>query len=280
MQKQFHIQGHRGARGHFPENTIPGFIKAIEFGADTLELDVVISADRQIVVSHEAWMNEIICSMPDGTRIPTGKGKEYNLYRMEYDEIKAFDCGRTGHPEFPLQAAIPSSKPLLRDVFTSVDYFTSQHQYPAVSYNIELKTEEGTDLFNPAPAIFAKLVLEEVFNYQNANRISFSSFDLLLLRELKKQNSSLRIGQLVENSENLKKNLDRLGFIPDTYNPDFNLVNEQLVEDAHRLGIQVIPWTVNEKKDMTLLMRIGVDGIITDYPDRLADLVKNNRDQT
>src|SRR4051812_23988952 len=166
LQKQINIQGHRGARGLFPENTVSGFVKAVGSGADTLELDIVVSADRQVVVSHEAWMNENICSLPDGRPVEPGKGKEYNLYRMTYEEIKKFDCGRRGHPEFPMQAAAPSYKPLLSEVITAIENYTGANKYFPVSYNIEIKSEEGTNLFNPPPAEFVNLVLSEISKHQ------------------------------------------------------------------------------------------------------------------
>src|SRR5688500_14114641 len=101
-----HVQGHRGARGLHPENTLQGFVEAVKLGVDTLEMDVVISADKQCVVSHEAWMNEDFCTLPNGAPVEKGAAKNYNLYRMTYADIKKFDCGKR-NAEFPGQMAAP-----------------------------------------------------------------------------------------------------------------------------------------------------------------------------
>ena len=97
------IQGHRGCRGLLPENTIPAFLKAIELGATTLELDVVISKDKQVVVSHDPYLSHMICLNAKGEAISEEEEKEYNLYKMSYAEIAQCDCGSQPHPGFPEQ---------------------------------------------------------------------------------------------------------------------------------------------------------------------------------
>ncbi|HSZ26331.1 MAG TPA: glycerophosphodiester phosphodiesterase family protein, partial [Cytophagaceae bacterium] len=99
----FFKTGHRGCRGIYPENTLEGFRRAIDLGINSLELDVVVSKDRQLVVSHEPYMNPEICLKPDGSEITPSEEKQYNLYTMTYEEIKKFDCGLKIHPRFPNQ---------------------------------------------------------------------------------------------------------------------------------------------------------------------------------
>jgi glycerophosphoryl diester phosphodiesterase len=274
LAKRISIQGHRGARGHFPENTINGFIAAIEMGVDTIELDVVISADNKVVVSHEAWMNDQICSLPGGDPIPEGKGKEFNLFAMPYDEIKKFDCGKRGHPAFPGQRRTPAYKPLLDEVLKTVEAYINEKNLRPVVYNIELKSEEGEELFNPEPRIFVDLVYREIYKYQLGERLIIQSFDTRLLREMRKKDGSIRLGFLIENHDALEINLALLPFIPYAYNPEFVLVNEQLVNEVHKKGMKIFAWTVNEKNDIMNTISMGVDGIISDYPDRVIDLVK------
>ena len=159
VQKNINIHGHRGARGLFPENTVAAFIEAVKMGVDTLELDVVISADNKVVVSHEPWMNELFCTKPDGTPVEKNAGQKYNLHKMTYAEIKSFDCGKRTNPGFPQQKAIPSYKPLLREVIEEVETFTKENKLPPVKYNIEIKSEQKDDgIFNPLPEIFVNLV--------------------------------------------------------------------------------------------------------------------------
>src|SRR5262245_50626096 len=95
----FEIEGHRGARGWVPENTIPSFTKALEMGATTLELDVVISKDRKVVVSHDHWFSSVISLDKNGNRIPEDKQREHNLYQMDYAEIKLYDVGSIGNKD-------------------------------------------------------------------------------------------------------------------------------------------------------------------------------------
>jgi glycerophosphoryl diester phosphodiesterase len=276
MPEQLNIQGHRGARGLYPENTVSGFIEALKLGVNTLELDVVISADQEVVVSHEAWMNADFCSLPDGAPIEKGTEKTYNLYRMTYPEIKKFDCGKRGNPEFPMQVAIPSYKPLLDEVITQVELYIRENALAPVSYNIELKSEMKEGPFNPPPELFVDLVLRKLKKHLPDNRIHIQSFDVSLLQEVRRKDPYISIGLLVENPDDLEINLKRLGFTPQTYSPEFVLVDESLAREVHRLGMELIPWTVNEKKDMVQLISMGVDGIITDYPDRLINLVNNS----
>ncbi|MES2678936.1 MAG: glycerophosphodiester phosphodiesterase family protein [Bacteroidota bacterium] len=269
------IQGHRGARGLFPENTLVAFLEAVKLGVGTLELDIVISADKQVVVSHEAWMNEDFCSGPDGKAIAAGSGKNFNLFKMTYAEIRQYDCGRRGNPEFPRQKKIPASKPLFTEVIAEVDRLTKNNQLPPVFFNIEIKTEAVEGLFNPDPGTFVDLVYTEVNRLQLRNRVSLQSFDLKILQQIKKRDSGIKTGLLTETAEPLSVHLEKLGFIPDVFSPEFSLVDQRLVEQAHQKNMPLITWTVNEAEDMKRLLSYGVDGIITDYPDVALALINN-----
>jgi glycerophosphoryl diester phosphodiesterase len=275
--KKIIIQGHRGARGLLPENTIPSFLEAVRLGVDTLETDVVISKDNQVVISHEPWMNPLFCTRPDGVAVENNSEKKYNLYRMTYAEIAKFDCGIRGNKEFPQQKAIAAHKPLLSEMISKVDAYTKENNLPSIKYNIEIKSElDGDGIFHPAPQEFAKLVYDEVARYKILDRCNLQSFDVRILQEIKKLNPSIRLALLLENHDSLETNLGYLGFIPEIYSPEFILVTEDLVGKVHDKGMQLIPWTVNEVSDMKKLISMGVDGLITDYPDRAIALVKAN----
>jgi glycerophosphoryl diester phosphodiesterase len=273
--KQIDIQGHRGARGLFPENTITAFIEAVKLGVTTLEMDVVISKDLKVVVSHEAWMNEAFCSKPDGNIVENNSGEKYNLYKMPYEEIVKYDCGKRGNKEFPFQKAIPEHKPLLSEVITNVESFVNKNNLSAVFYNIELKSESGKDgVFNPDPKTFVELVFNEIKKQNITDCTNLQSFDVRILQEIKTKYPVIKLALLVENEDGLEINLKRLGFFPDIYSPDFNLVNDTLVKNLIQHKIRLIPWTVNDITDMKKMLEMGVDGIITDYPDRAINLVK------
>ena len=274
--KFIEIQGHRGARGLFPENTITSFIEAVKLGVDAIELDVVISKDRHVVVSHEPFMNGIFCSTPDGFAIAEDSMKKHNLYCMNYDEIKQFDCGKRGNYLFPSQKAMAENKPLLSDVVNTVDEYTQSNNLPSITYNIEIKSELDEDnVFQPTPDIFVDLVYNEIKLLGILSRTILQSFDVRILNELNRKKAEVVISYLVENTNSLETNLSKLNFKPHIYAPEFILINEQLVQDLKHKNITLITWTVNEINDMQRLIKMGVSTIITDYPDRAINLIKD-----
>ena len=237
----------------------------------------MISKDLQVVVSHEAWMNETFCTRPDGKEVEPNSKDKYNLYKMTYTEIASYDCGIRGHREFPLQKKTAAYKPLLTEVISKVEKFVEENKLPAINYNIEIKSEEGEDnIFNPDPKTFVDLVYHEIEKHEITQRTNLQSFDLRILQEIKKKDSTMQIALLVENEDSLEINLKKLGFIPDTYSPDFCLVNDALVQLVHERQMKLIPWTVNETADIKKMLGLGVDGIISDYPDRVVKILKHN----
>ncbi|HZV68261.1 MAG TPA: glycerophosphodiester phosphodiesterase [Saprospiraceae bacterium] len=268
-QEKIDWEGHRGCRGLMPENSLPGFLKAVELGVTTLELDVVISKDGQIVVSHEPWMSSVICSHPDGTPVTKGEEKSLNLYTMNYEDIQRFDCGKRGHPDFPSQVLVGTVKPTLKMVFRSIEIFASENKYRQPRYNIEIKSDpKEYNEFQPGPKEFVAIVLADINRLGMANRVTLQSFDINVLEELNKITPrEFKISYLVEKGKDIKKNLQKLSFKPDVYSPGYKTLKQSSIEDAHESGIKVIPWTVNTKEEIEQLIRMGVDGIITDYPD-------------
>lgn len=266
---RFDVQGHRGARGLKPENTIPAFIAALDYGVTTIELDVVVTRDRQIVVSHEPWISAAICLTPDGSPISKSREKQYNIYEMTYAEVAAFDCGSKGNASFPEQQPMRVSKPLLRDVIAAVeDHIRSVSRYE-VDYNIEIKSSpDGDGKYHPPPAEFSDLVYELLDQYLPMRRVVIQSFDFRVLQYWHKKYPDVRLSALVENTRSVSANLEQLGFSPSIYSPYYKLVTRDMVRYLHRKGIRVIPWTVNDESDMLSLKALGVDGFITDYPNR------------
>jgi glycerophosphoryl diester phosphodiesterase len=271
MGQKVDIQGHRGARGVYPENSIPAFLYAIGQGVTTLELDVVISRDGQVVVSHDPYMSHKICLGPDGSKLKNDP-EAWNIYQMSYDEIQRFDCGSMGNKAHPEQNKIPVNKPLLSQVITESERFMKGHTRYEFDYNIELKsTEKGEGIFHPSPEEFSRIVYELIDQYLPWERVIIQSFDFRVLQYWNKNYPEVRLAALVENLKGLETNLGALGFTPDIYSPEYNLITEDDIEGLHERGIKVIPWTVNEVDKMNELIEMGVDGIITDYPNRAAE---------
>lgn len=273
LTKKITVHGHRGARGHFPENTLTAFKGAASMGVDALELDVIISADSQVVVSHEPWMHPHYCSTPEGKNVK--HRREYNLYKMRYAEIAKFDCGSRGNAHFPQQEKISEHKPLLKTVIAEMERYTRENGLPPITYNIEIKClAPGDGKYHPKPAPFAKLVNAVIRPFGINERLLIQSFDLRVLREMHRLDSTLRIGILVMGPSSVKRRVKKLGFTPYMYNPDYRHVNPKLLREAHAQGISVHPYTVNDTAEMRKLLRMGVDGIISDYPEKVLEVVK------
>jgi glycerophosphoryl diester phosphodiesterase len=270
-QNTFDIEGHRGCRGLYPENTIVAFLEAVRLGVNTLEMDVVVSKDGKLVVSHDPTLNPDICSGADGKPVSAG----IRIYNLTYDEIKKFDCGSRGNPKFPEQKKIAAFKPLLSDVIDSVEKYIQQNHLPAVQYNIETKsTPEGDDVEHPKPAVFSKILYDLLKQKNVLSKCIIQSFDPRTLQEIKKMDASVKLALLVFNAEGFEGNIKTLGFNPNIYSPNFILVNKKLIQKCHQQNIQIIPWTVNEEKKMKKMKSLGVDGIITDYPDKAISVLR------
>jgi len=266
-------QGHRGARGLSPENTIPSFLKALEYPQiTTLELDVVLSADGKVVVSHEPWLNPRICKDPLGNRIPEEDGETYNLYRMPYRQVKQCDCGSLGNPGFPQQVPQFACKPLLGNVVNAVRRHCRQTGRKMPRFNVEIKANPAHDgLRTPPVEAFSEAVRREIHRLGIGDLTCIQSFDPRAIRYLKSREPSWTLAYLVEQAGNIDNQVQALGFKPAIYSPHFSGVTPQLVMDCHRLGMKIIPWTVNDTDRMRALVAMGVDGIITDYPDRIPE---------
>jgi glycerophosphoryl diester phosphodiesterase len=268
----FDLQGHRGARGLMPENTIPGFLKAVDLGVDTIELDVVVTKDERIIVSHEPWFNQDITTKPGGSPVTEEEEMALNIYEMTYEETQEFDVGKKGHPSFPNQERMEAKKPLLSDVIRTIENYTAEQDIPDVKYNIETKSEPARyGIYYPEPGKFAQLLndllLELDQEFDIMDRIIIQSFDPATLVEFHALNPDVSLAMLVANNRSIQHYVDQLGFVPDIWSPNYQLVSPQLIAEAHSRGMRVIPWTVNTTEEMNDLIEMGVDGIITDYPD-------------
>lgn len=272
---EFDIEGHRGARGLVPENTIPSFIKAVELGANTLELDVVISKDGKVVVSHEPYFSSAISLDAKGNPIPKEREKDFNIYQMNYAEIKRFDVGSLGNKDFPEQQKMKVHKPLLSEVFKEVGKYLRKNKLKAVRYNVEIKSgEAGDEKFHPSPQKFAKLVYDEIVRAKMENSVIVQSFDVRPLQELKRIAPQLPLALLVGDQSGVEKSIEKLGFNPDTYSPHFSLIDEKTVEFCRARRIKIVPWTVNEIADLERMRTYQLDGIITDYPNRAVQVFR------
>jgi glycerophosphoryl diester phosphodiesterase len=263
------IQGHRGCRGLLPENTIPGFIKAIELGCNCIELDVTVTGDNQILVSHEPFPNVEFCSHPS-IELTKDNEKELNFYQMSHKEIKQFDCGIKPHPRFSKQENIGIYKPLLKEVVHKLNKLSG-----SIIYNIEIKSKKQTDgLFHPYPQKYVELLLKEINDLGITNRCIVQSFDIRPLHTIHKNYPKIKLGYIIRYNS-FETNMCQIDFIPNFYVAHYSLVHDTLVQQVHNAGMQLFVWTVNREKEMDRILNLNVDSIITDYPDILIQKLNN-----
>jgi len=269
IRETFDKQGHRGCRGLMPENTIPAMLKALDLGVTTLELDISISKDKKVFLSHEPFFNHEITTKPNGSFITGKEERSYNMFQMNYDSIIKYDVGMKPHPRFPQQEKLKAVKPLLADLFDAVKDYMMTRKRPFPYFNIETKTLPATDnIYHPAPAEFVELLMQVIKEKHLEDQVIIQSFDFRTLQYLHKKYPAVKTSTLIEDYDKrtLEEHIKALGFTPTVYSPAFSLVNEALITKCHELNIKIIPWTVNDKKKIEELKNMGVDGIITDYP--------------
>lgn len=266
----FDWQGHRGCRGLMPENSIPAMLHAVDLGVTTLEMDAIVTKDKQVILSHDPFFNHYITTKPDGSYVKESEEKSLNIYKMTYDQVSQFDVGMKVHPGFPRQKKIKAVKPKLADVIDSVEAYTAAKKRLAKFYNIETKSQPATDnVFHPAPAEFVELIMQVIKEKKIEARTIIQSFDVRTLQYLHKNYPAIKTALLVEDKGSLQNQITELGVIPNIYSPEYTLVNPMLIKQCKEMGMQIIPWTVNDVSKMKELKEMGVDGIITDYPDRI-----------
>ncbi|SDB47880.1 glycerophosphoryl diester phosphodiesterase [Flavobacteriaceae bacterium MAR_2010_188] len=271
-QNPMDVQGHRGCRGLLPENTLEAFEKAIDLGVTTLELDVVISQDNRVVVSHDPYMHHDICTGLDGHEITQENEKSFNLYEMTYDSIRKYDCGLKGNSRFPEQVAMKAHKPLLSEVIEMAE----EKSAGTIRYNIELKSNQAWDhTFTPDIETFVALVVDEISKFPLENRFNLQSFDLRALEEIHRKYPDIPLALLVEGDQDINALLQKLTFEPEIISPAYPLLDQETVNELHQKGYKVIPWTVNEETEMKKMIDLKVDGIITDYPHLLQKILGN-----
>lgn len=270
MKQEFDKQGHRGCRGLMPENTIPAMRTALDLGVTTLEMDVVITKDKKVVLSHDQWFGEEITTKPDGKYMGPREERKFNIYWMTYDDVKTFDVGMKPHPRFPNQKKMKAVKPLLTDVIDSVQQYMTTSKRPFPYYNIETKSNPEFDgVFQPKPDEFVELLMGVIKQKGIENYVIIQSFDFRTLQYLHQKYPDIKTAMLVEGDDKrtFDEQVKELGFTPTIYSPNYAIVDEKLIKKCHKQNMKVIPWTVNEKVKIEELKTMGVDGVISDYPD-------------
>ncbi len=274
IRPDFQVHGHRGCRGLYPENTLPAFEMASRLGVDAIELDIVISKDSRVVVSHEPYFSHLYSTSPEGKAIKKYIEKKHNLYELTVDEIQTYDVGLRRHKDFPSQKEIACYKPTLQEAVRHIDAIRKKQKQAPMHYSIEIKRKKRwDDKFHPSAKPFVDLVLSELRSLKISKRSSLLCFDLEVLEYIHRMAPDIQLVYLVDNLYSIERNMNRLTFTPDVYGPKFSLVDKKSIQYCNTLGIDIVCWTVNRESDMKKLIRMGIKGITTDFPDILMNVI-------
>jgi glycerophosphoryl diester phosphodiesterase len=261
-------EGHRGARGYVPENTIEAMKKGIDLGANVVEMDVYITKDAKVLIAHDPYVNRAISNIPGLDSITPDAAKSYIWHQMNYDDIRKIDVGIRGNTAFPKQAKQAAYMPLLGELIDSVEAYTKS-KGKTVIYNIEIKSNPKFDgVYQPDAAVIVKSVMDIVNAKNIGSRYYLQSFDKRQIQEVKKSYPDVLTAYLVDSKTmSVDEQLKDLGYTPEIYSPYYKLVSAETVADCKKHKMKLVPWTVNTRAEIESLIALGVNGIITDYPD-------------
>jgi glycerophosphoryl diester phosphodiesterase len=267
------VQAHRGGAGLMPENTIAAMKNALDLDVNTLEFDLHLSSDGQVVVSHDSYFHPRYSTRPDGTLIGEEDEKEY-LYTMPYDSIAKYDVGQRFVDRWPGQVKMEAVKPLASEL---IDFAEGYAKKP-VNYNIEIKSwpGEGEGTLWPEYHVFCDTCVPLLLSKNLGKRLIVQCFDTRALNYMHAKWPELTLSYLTEDYdggdiEQLLKNLD---FTPQWWSPESSVVTPENVAKCHEHGIGVVPWTVDDPAEMRRLVDCGVEAIISNYPDILIQTVR------
>lgn len=265
LNPKIQVQGHQGARAKLPGNTIPSFEYALSKGVDVLELDVVVSKDKKLVVDHDHFLGKEFCLSPDGKTLV----EDVPIISLNYEEIKKYDCGTLTMKRFPEQKSVPRTpRPLLEDVIALVKKPGNEK----IMLNIETKLAPGLEKFAVPPKEFSELLFELLRKENFLNRAYIQSFDFRTLKEFKKLYPNARLVALFEgNTVDYASIARSVG--AEIISPNHQWIATEDVGRIRSQGIQVVPWTANSKEDIQRLIEMKVDGIISDDPELVIKLL-------
>ena len=253
------VHGHRGARARMPENTLPAFEYAIQQGVDALEMDMAVTKDNVIVISHDPILETPVCSGPRNGVV---------IHTLTLAEVRQWDCGAVQNPNFHTQKAIPGTRmPTLDDVFQLASR-------GAFDYNIETKSFPDRPEYTPPPDEFARMVLDKVRHYKLEKRVILQSFDFRTLVAMRKLAPEIRLSALTEMDPRAFTTIAKEAGNAEIVSPYYKLVTADKVAAAHAAKIQVVPWTVNDPAQWDRLIDAKVDAIISDDPAALIAYLK------
>ena len=272
------VQAHRGGMGLYPEGSLEAMLHSVDLGVNTLEMDLCISGDGRVVISHDKYFHHRYASYPDGTPVMEGDPRVY-LYGLPYSEIVKYDVGAKPNPDWPEKNCVPCAKPLLTELVRAVEAYTAEKGLPPMKYNIEIKSDPNYDggvegEHWPHYQEFTDLCIAALDSLDLGDRLIIQCFDERSLNYINAKYPGHILSYLLEGYEkDVEEAMSKLDFIPQWLSPEHGNVNAQLMQYAHDHGMKVVTWTVDDKEEMRRLIGLGVEAIISNYPDRLLEVV-------
>ncbi len=255
------VHGHRGARARFPENTLPAFEYAVRIGADALEMDVAVTKDNVLVISHDPHLNPEICQGPEPNAL---------IRSLTLAQVRAYDCGALKNRHFPKQQPVPGTH------IPTLDEVLSLSVLGNFEFNIETKSFPDHPDYTPPPDVFARMMLEQIRKHKLESRVIVQSFDFRTLLAMKTLAPSVRLSALYEGRPKDFVQIAREAGAS-IVSPDYHLVTPELVRAAHAANLQVVPWTANNPADWDKLIAANVDAIISDNPAALLAYLSSRK---
>ena len=274
------VEAHRGGMGLYPEETLPAMLNSVKLGVNTLEMDLCVTKDKKVVLSHDKYFHPRYSTRPDGTPVLEGDPRTY-LYHMPYSEVAKWDVGVKYNPGWPEKHCLPASKPLASDVIAAVEAWTKENGHYSMHYDIEIKSDpdfdggvEGVDW--PEYHEFTDLCMAVLDSLNLGDRLMIQCFDERALNYINEKYPGHILAYLVEGWEtDFDQYMSLLDFTPQWLSAPHENVDADLVAKAHAKGMKLNTWTVDDPDEMRRLIDLGVDAIISNYPDRLLEVVKD-----
>ncbi|MFV0553221.1 MAG: glycerophosphodiester phosphodiesterase family protein [Mangrovibacterium sp.] len=270
------VQGHRGCAGLMPENTIASMIEAVKLGVNTLELDLQITKDGEVIVAHDAHINPKFTLDAKGKEISSEAAEKLIFKNMKYAQIKKYNTGSKAYPRFPEQAKMATGIPTVSALIDSVEAFVADNGLDPIYYNIEIKSSEAKEAKGLTIDYkeFADKSMAVLLSKNLGERLLVQSFDVRCLNYIHAQYPDVAQAYLVENEKSFADNMAKLDFVPSAFSPYFPMVNAELVATCQAKNMKLVPWTVDKPEDIQRMLDLGVDGIISNYPNRVLRAVR------
>ena len=265
------VQGHRGTRGNLPENTLPAFKRALEIGVDTLELDCGVTRDGVVVIHHDRRLNPDVARGSDGKWVTAPAP---TVHELTFEQLQKYDVGRIRPgseyaKRFPHQKPIDGTRiPKLADLFAMT-------RDSKVRFNIETKLLPAHPDETVGPEAFARALIAEFRKAGVTKRAVIQSFDYRTLKIVEREAPEIETVYLTEITHAVPEQVHAAG--AKIWSPDFHAITPYVMNEVRRLGLRVVVWTPNEPADIEQMIDAGVDGIISDYPERVIEVLKRRK---